>query len=407
MSTSISLSNGITLHQNTPNELLFKKGNTDIVTLTNGQISQSQTPLTPSQTLPFLHEIIKAEFSIPPQMKITKLKHTGKNAENFGLKIEAQSPNSSVNIDFATQNNTIRLEKKTSDSKALSKYQINTQTSTELSEFDGQNKSFSESSQNEINNAGDRYTTTRNQIIKSTLSKNGKSLTLEAINQETDSECPEFTNNKTTLDISAEQITKQITQNSDRLKRKLQITYDIKTHAIQCKLQETEFNAYTLIEHKNTLLTPILKKKAVIRTPFDRNLTAKLTIDAQNHSQYQAKQTMPDMTEKEISVENDLQQLPEIIKTELTQIKEIAAKTAILQNAQNHNPKTNFSNQTNLFEPYIGFTEIKDKPTYTLVTAFSSPEHNAPNLHRQLLTQLHFALSSPTFLLANNTKKSR
>ncbi|MBO5038348.1 MAG: hypothetical protein J6C85_02675 [Alphaproteobacteria bacterium] len=407
MSTSISLSNDITLYQNTPDELLFKKGNTDILTLTNGQISQNQTPLTPNQTLPLLHEIIKAEFSIPPQMKITKLKHTGKSADNFGLKIEAQSPNSSVNIDFSTQKNTVRLEKKTSDSKALSKYQINTQTSIELSEFNGQDKSFSETRQNEINNVGDRYTTTRNQTIKSTLGKNGKSLSLEAVKQETDSDTPEFTDNKTTLEISAGQITKQITQSSDRLKRKLQITYDLETRAIQCKLKETEYNAYTLVEYKNTLLTPIFKKQAVIRTPFDRNLTAKLTIDAKGHSQYQAKQTTPEMTEKEISVENDLQQIPEIIKTELAQIKEITAIAAIIKNAQAHNPKTNFSSQTKLFEPYIGFNEIKDKLTYTLVTAFSNPENNEQNLHRQLLTQLHQALSTPTLLLAGNTKKSR
>lgn len=407
MSTSIALSNGIILYQNTPNELLFKKDDIDILALTNGQISQNQTPLTPSQTLPLLHEIIKAEFSIPPQMKITKLKHVGKSTDNFGLKIEAQSSNSSVNIDFSTQNNTVRLEKKTSSSQALSMYQFNTQTSTELSEFDGQNKSFSETRQNEINNAGDRYTTTRNQTIKSTLSKNGKSLSLEAIKQETDNISPEFVDNKTTLTISTGQITKQISQSSDRIKRKLQITYDLETRTIQCKLKETEYNAYTFTEYKNTLLTPIFKKKVAIHTPFDRNLTAKLTIDAKGQSQYQAKQTMPDMTEKEISVENDLQQLPEIIKTELAQIKEITAKTAIIKNAQAHNPKTNFSSQTMLFEPYIGFNEIKNKLTYTLVTAFSNPENNEQNLHRQLLTQLHQALSTPALLLACNTKKSR
>lgn len=407
MSTSISLSNGITLSQETPNELLFKKNNNDILTLTNGQILQNKTPLSPNQTNSFLHEIIKAEFSIPEQMQITKLKHTGKTIDHFSLKIEAQNKNSFVFIDFSTQKNSVKFEKKTSDGNTLSKYQTNTKISTELTEINEQNKIFSETYLDEINNAGDRYTTSKSHTIKSSLGKKSNSLNLESIKQAEDSESSEFTDTKTTLEISAQQITKQLTQNSDKLKRKLQITYNIKAHYIECKLRETEYNAYTLIEYKDTLLTPIFKKQAVIRTPFDRNLTAKLTIDAQGNSTYQAKETMPDMTEKEISIENDLQQLPEIIKNELAQIKEVAAKTTIIQNAQAHNSKTDFSNHINLFEPYIGFKEVKNKQTYTLAAAFVAPQNDEQKLHQQLLTQIYQALTSPAFFLANTNSKDR
>lgn len=384
MSISISLSNKMQLSKNENDNLTLQKETGECFTLQNGQIIRNGRVLNRDETQTVVWDILKAGFGIPEEMNIIKLKHSGKSSDNLSLKIETRQQNDTLNIDFTFNKGKIRLERQSSWQKSAS----DTKTVTEICTMDKTNKEFSENTYRQENIGGDIYSSTICRSSKRNINSKGNRICLEMQQAKEDSELPEFTGDKTTLEISADKISKIVSNNNDKFKRKLKISYNLRQKTIQCIMQETEYDAYVLTEYKNTLLTPVLKKKAEIRTPFDRNFKGTLNVEADGRLKYTQKETQYDMTEKEYSVENDTSKISEIMLEEVKNIKEIAAKITIIKNSQAQTEQPDFSRHAGIFDEYGGFSRFKENETMKLTVAFWHTGNDKGNLLNSLLAQL-------------------
>lgn len=398
------LPNGLSLDENEKGEIICQIKGQETYILSPNHITQSNTLLSANDTQILLHQLLRAEFSIPEEMSIRKFTQIKKNKET-NLKIEAQNQNLAININVSIHNSKVKIEKTSSENKKISSGRPAVKKITELAEIDEKNKFFSQNSTDTANIGGDKYSYSTGQTLKRNISSNGQTVNIQTSQFEEDSESPEFFNYKATIEISSSKISELITQNSDRITRKLKITYDLHKNTLLCNLAETEYDAYTSIEYKNTLLTPIFNKKAEIRTLFDRVLKATYEINSTGNIKYQAKETQPDMTEKEFTIENDTTQIPTIILSEVKKIKEIASKATIMQNSQAQSQKTDFSRHASVFDEYAGIPQIKDNPSFKLATTLLETKNNEQNIHLRLLAQISSIQNSQQFAFRPNHER--
>lgn len=379
------------LNFDTSKGISFKDTADTCFTLKNGNIFDATGAKLPVQNnSAVLAEILKTEFFIPAEMNITKFTHSGKTPHKLAFKIEAKQGKTVHSVDFSMDKGKVRLEHIVSTDKDNSLSLIEAESFI----IDGANKEYFKRKSEQYKPTADFGSIDDEKRSKRNVSS--KSIKLEMLNYKGDEITGEFDEHSTVIEISAREITKTTTQNGYDAKSKLKTTYDLQKQTIKSQMRKTEYEAYHKTEYKNTLLTPVFHKKAKVTTPFDHNFNATLDIAADGSSAYQKRETMPNMTEQESSVKNDMSQVAPVMLKDVQDVKDMAAKTAIIKNSQHADDKTDFSRNPSVFDEYAGFTAFKENATEHLAAAFASSYNKENSLHWQLLTELNTLLQNQT-----------
>ena len=157
------------------------------------------------------------------------------------------------------------------------------------------------------------------------------------------------------------------------------------TQTINCSINDTKFEDITIVEYKNNALTAVTGIKTKVTKYIDRDFNAYLQLNADDSFTYTQEQTGADGKLITYKTESEFGKIPAEMTREIEKIKAVAAKLNILKN----NPKTDnqldFTQNPNIFDEEIGFSEIKDKTPARLVETLA---HGHAETNRRLLAAL-------------------
>ena len=330
-------------------------------------------------------DLLRAEFFLPTALDIKSAVIKSDTDSDFQFQLNAEQDKNSAKINLrrtpeaAEFNRSMTIVSPTNQG-------INTKSQTIRALSGVADREYSESTLNSEKTHGERFDNARSTDLSRVIKSKGRRMILTSDIRSLDDEGFVFQHDvKTTIDITTDNIEKNISIDDEKYRQRFKIEYDLKRGKIQCRLKKTEYEAITIVEYKPTILTHKTGKKVKVTTFVDRNFDGQLTVNADGSFRYVQEQTGSKGMLEKLEERDDMQKVNPTIREEVEKIKAIAAKINILKNSQNNPEQVNFAQNPSVFDEEINFSSVKDKEAMHLA---DSMMHGGAELHRHLLASL-------------------
>lgn len=327
-------------------------------------------------------DILRAEFAIPETQDIASVKLKQNKKDKFHLSISAGTDDNLLQADLKYNADSVEISQETASAQVTSHSRNTDKRKTNASS----NKTDRMYNSQKVSAHKYPYQTfedKRSLSFKRTVDKKGKLLTLTREEDKLDDDGFITRHREAlTITITGEKISKTNQIKDDAYKHIMQISFDVQTQAIDCSINDTKFEDITIVEYKNNALTAKTGIKTKVTKYIDRDFNAHLHLNADGSFTYTQEQTGSDGKLISYKTESEFGKVPSEMTREIEKIKAVAAKLNILKN----NPKTagqlDFTQNPNIFDEEIGFSEIKDENPARLVETLA---HGHAETNRRLL----------------------
>ena len=353
-------------------------------TVSNSKIcNEEHTPLNASAAKEFCDSLLHAEFFIPTDKAIRSANIKQNKEGNFHLVINTGVKDNSTDVDLRQEADTITVAHNsvtsglTQHGRTTKKHKIHALSGNTDREY------VDYTSTVDIDH-GERFEDEHSLSLKRNIKGRGQRLQLsrEKILYEDEGFITQ-NSDLTSLEISSDEISKSNTVDDTKYRKKMKINFDLKRGRIQCRLKKKEYDAITIVEYKNTILTSKTGKKVKVTTFLDRDFDGQLEMSTDGSFTYAQEKTANNGAIEKFKTQSDLSKIPAEIMKEVEQIKAIAGKIAVLRNSQQHTSEINFALNPSIFDEEIKFTEVKDKDALKLADSLA---HGCAEINRKLLT---------------------
>lgn len=346
-------------------------------------------------------DILRAEFAIPETQDIASVKLKQNKKDKFHLSISAGTDDNLLQADLKYNADSVEISQETASAQVTSHSRNTDKRKTNASS----NKTDRMYNSQKVSAHKYPYQTfedKRSLSFKRTVDKKGKLLTLTREEDKLDDDGFITRHREAlTITITGEKISKTNQIKDDAYKHIMQISFDVQTQAIDCSINDTKFEDITIVEYKNNALTAKTGIKTKVTKYIDRDFNAHLHLNADGSFTYTQEQTGSDGKLISYKTESEFGKVPSEMTREIEKIKAVAAKLNILKN----NPKTagqlDFTQNPNIFDEEIGFSDIKDENPARLVETLA---HGHAETNRRLLAAVVQNTDSGTLRLAMQNK---
>ncbi|MBP5352509.1 MAG: hypothetical protein J6Y91_01930 [Alphaproteobacteria bacterium] len=354
--------------------------------------------LSAAETKKMCHDLLRAEFFLPDALDIKSATVKTNTANDFQFQLSAERDKNSAKINLRRTPETTEFNRSMTI-VAPTHQGVNTKSQTIRSLCGNTDREYSESTLDSEKTHGERFDVARSTDLSRIIKNKGRRIVLTGDIRSYEEEGFVFQHDvKTTLDITTDNIEKNISIDDEKYRQRLKIEYDLKRGKIQCRLKKTEYEAITIVEYKPTILTHKTGKKVRVTTFVDRNFDGQLTLNDDGSFRYVQEQTGSKGALEKFEERNDMQKINPIIREEVEKIKAVAAKINILKNSQNNPEQVNFAQNPSIFDEEINFSSVKDKEAVRLTDTMA---HGGADVHRRLLAALQ-QISGGRDLALNN-----
>lgn len=383
MSQSYTLSDGSVITAN-GSDLTITQTEGQTYIISGGKICDStHTPLSVTEAQKFYNNLLHTEFCIPEDKVINKAEIKQNTEGKFRLLINAGTKNNSTAVELRQEADNITLTHNSTDVTPTN-HGSNTRTHRIHAMSSATDREYVDYSSDIDRDHGEKFETENSISLKRNIKGKGQRLLLnrDIIFFEDEGFITQ-NSNQTNIEISADSISKTTAIDDTKYRQKMKIEYDLKKKRIQYRLKKKEYEAITIVEYKNTILTAKTGKKVKVTTFVDRDFDGQLDIRDDGSFTYTQEQTDNQGMLAKFKLQEDYSKIPDFIRREVEQIKNIAGKIAILRNSQQQSAQINFALNPSIFDEEIKFSEVKDKYAMKLADSLS---HGSAATNSRLLT---------------------
>lgn len=385
MAQAYQITDNISIINNEDKLILKKDDNTDFI-ISDTEIiridENGETSLRPAEKRTFCHNILRAEFAISENKNITSVKLKQNKKGKFHLSLSADNGDDTLSIDLRYNADTVTIAKeavtvqKTDHNCNTNKLKINTESTNTDREYTEQKVSA-------CKYPFQTFEDKRSLSLKRVVGDKGRLLTL--IREEDKLEEDGFITRhreKSEMTLSASKISKTTQIKDDAYRHKMQIIYDTQTQGFDCVVNNTKFEDITIVEYKDNALTAITGIKTKVTKYIDRDFNARLHLNADDTFTYTQEQTGADGKLIPYTTDSEKNKIAAEILHEIEKMKAVVAKLNILKNNPKTSGRLDFTQNPNLFDEEIGFSEIKNENSARLTETLA---HGHAETNRLLL----------------------
>ena len=382
MAASFHLTDGSLITDNGI-DCIVSKNNGQKYIVSGGKVFNGEHErLNQTEAVSFRDDLLHAEFFIPTD-KAIRSADIKQNAEGkFRLLINAGTKNNSTAVDFKQEADTVTIAHNNIDVTPTN-HGSNTKTHRIHAVSGAYDREYIDYKTDVDADHGEKFETENTLSLKRNIKGRGQRLLLsrETVFFEDEGFVTQ-NSNLTNIEISGDEISKTNSVDDTKYRKKMKIEYDLKKGRIQCRLKKKEYEAITIIEYHNTILTPKTGKKVKVTKFVDRDFDGQLDMRGDGSFSYIQEQTDAQGMLVKTKVQDDLSKVPAEIMREVEQLKAIAGKIAVLRNSQQQSAQINFALNPSVFDEEIKFSEVKDKEAVQLADSLS---HGSAETNRRLL----------------------
>ena len=361
MAVSFHLTDGSLITDNGIDCIVGKKDGQKYIVSCGKVLNSEHESLSKSEVTAFRDDLLHAEFFISADKAIRSTEIKQNTEGKFRLLINAGNKDNSTAVELKQEADTITIAHNSADITPTN-HGSKTKTHRIHALSSATDREYVDYKTDVDKDHGEKFETENSISLKRNIKGKGQRLLLsrDVVFYEDEGFITQ-NSNLTSIEISADEITKSNSIDDTKYRQKLKIDYDLKKGRIQCRLKKKEYEAITIVEYKNTILTAKTGKKVKVTTFVDRDFDGQLDLHDDGTFTYVQERTDDKGMLVKTKIQDDIKKVPDFIMREVEQLKAIAGKIAVLRNSQQHAVQINFALNPSVFDEEIKFSEVKDK----------------------------------------------